>query len=268
MVLVECGLMFVFLAGFAFKLFRPKKINSIYGYRSRFSMKNQSTWDEAQRYSANIFIITGSILVLLGVMQHIIFHESYLMSVIQTIELVSSVIVIYIICEYAGCHPSGKWHFIIWTSNKFWIIITSMEVMNMNIGDISQLMRYNALQSLSDVNESLPGNNSGILFSLMMDEMLQNTEASYLKNKSKNDKVKDNNNSKTANGLDSLSLQPEKMARMVQLLAEESALSEASRISSVDNGYYGGSSMTGENSYLTLMLAFMLGKMAQNQDDD
>lgn len=143
-----------------------------------------------------------------------------------------------------------------------------MEVMNMNIGDISQLMRYNALQSLSDVNESLPGNNSGIMFSLMMDEMLQNTEASYLKNKLKNDKVKNNSNSKIANGLDSLSLQPEKMARMVQLLAEESALSEASRISSVDNGYFGGSSMTGENSYLTLMLAFMLGKMAQNQDDD
>jgi uncharacterized membrane protein len=99
MALAECGLIFVLFAGFAFRLFRPKKINHIYGYRSRFSMKNQSTWDEAQKYSANLFIITGSILVLLGGMQHIIFNESHLMSVIQTIELVSSVIVIYIMCE-------------------------------------------------------------------------------------------------------------------------------------------------------------------------
>lgn len=99
MILIECGLMFVIFAGFVFKLFRPKKINHIYGYRSRFSMKSQSTWDEAQKYSANIFIITGSILILLGVMQHIIFNESYTMNAIQGIELVSSVIVIYIICE-------------------------------------------------------------------------------------------------------------------------------------------------------------------------
>lgn len=99
MALIECGLLFIFIAGFAFKLFRPKKINHIYGYRSRFSMKNQSTWDEAQRYSANIFIKAGAILSLLGFTQHIIFKESELMNRIQIIELVSSIIIIYIICE-------------------------------------------------------------------------------------------------------------------------------------------------------------------------
>ena len=99
MILIECGLLFVILAGFTFKLFRPKRINHIYGYRSKFSMKNQYTWDEAQRYSANIFIVTGLILILLGVMQHLIFNESNTMNTIQGIELLSSVIIIYIICE-------------------------------------------------------------------------------------------------------------------------------------------------------------------------
>ena len=99
MILIECGLLFVILAGFTFKLFRPKKINHIYGYRYKFSMRNQYTWDEAQRYSANIFIVTGLILILLGVMQHLIFNESNTMNTIQGIELLSSVIIIYIICE-------------------------------------------------------------------------------------------------------------------------------------------------------------------------
>lgn len=30
----------------------PKTINSIYGYRTNRSMKNQQTWDEANRYSS------------------------------------------------------------------------------------------------------------------------------------------------------------------------------------------------------------------------
>ena len=99
MILIEIGGMFAFFAGFLFKLFRPKKINHIYGYRSNFSMKNQSTWDVAQRYSANIFIICGLLLILLGAIQHIIFNESNSMNNVQGIEMISSVIVIYIICE-------------------------------------------------------------------------------------------------------------------------------------------------------------------------
>lgn len=99
MALIECGFLFVFIAGFAFKLFRPKKINHIYGYRSRFSMINQDTWDEAQKYSANIFIKVGAILILLGFIQHIIFKESELIDEILVIELISSVVIIYIICQ-------------------------------------------------------------------------------------------------------------------------------------------------------------------------
>ncbi|MFF2912422.1 SdpI family protein [Paenibacillus sp. NPDC057934] len=37
----------------------PKKINSLYGYRTKRSMKNQLLWDEANRYSAELMIRYG-----------------------------------------------------------------------------------------------------------------------------------------------------------------------------------------------------------------
>lgn len=51
--------------GFIFKAFPPRKINHIYGYRTILSMKNQEIWNEAQKYSANTFIIFGFIYVAL-----------------------------------------------------------------------------------------------------------------------------------------------------------------------------------------------------------
>ena len=51
--------------GFIFKVFPPRRINSIYGYRTRLSMKNQDTWNEAQKYSANTFLIGGFIYMVL-----------------------------------------------------------------------------------------------------------------------------------------------------------------------------------------------------------
>lgn len=47
--------------GFIFKIFPPKKINYIYGYRTALSVKNKDTWNEAQKYSANSFLILGFI---------------------------------------------------------------------------------------------------------------------------------------------------------------------------------------------------------------
>ncbi len=66
MLLIEIGLFFSLLGGVLFKLFPPKNINSIYGWRSRMSMKNIDTWTEAQRYGANAFITGGLILAALG----------------------------------------------------------------------------------------------------------------------------------------------------------------------------------------------------------
>ncbi|GAA0125097.1 SdpC immunity protein SpdL [Clostridium sp. CTA-19] len=54
------GIICIFI-GFIFKAFPPRKINRIYGYRTKLSMKNEDTWNVAQKYSANTFIILGFI---------------------------------------------------------------------------------------------------------------------------------------------------------------------------------------------------------------
>ena len=40
-----------------FRIFPPKKINRFYGYRTKSSMKNQDTWNEANRFAANLMLI-------------------------------------------------------------------------------------------------------------------------------------------------------------------------------------------------------------------
>ena len=45
--------------GIIFKVKAPKKINHLYGYRTRRSMKNQAHWDYAHAYSANLSIYLG-----------------------------------------------------------------------------------------------------------------------------------------------------------------------------------------------------------------
>ena len=57
------GLIFM-LAGFIMLKFPPKKINSLYGYRTNSSMKNKERWDFSQKYSAIEMIKLAGILTL------------------------------------------------------------------------------------------------------------------------------------------------------------------------------------------------------------
>lgn len=47
------------VCGFILIIFPPKTINSLYGYRTSFSMKNQDTWDVAQKYGGYSMIVLG-----------------------------------------------------------------------------------------------------------------------------------------------------------------------------------------------------------------
>lgn len=58
----------ILICGILFKLFPPRKINSFYGYRTFLTMKNEDTWREAQRYSANSFIVTGAIILIFSLL--------------------------------------------------------------------------------------------------------------------------------------------------------------------------------------------------------
>ncbi len=54
-----------FVIGVLFQIFPPRKINSLYGYRTSRSMKNQQSWDFSQNMAAKELIKTG--IVLLGI---------------------------------------------------------------------------------------------------------------------------------------------------------------------------------------------------------
>lgn len=75
MSLIFVGLVFCIFAGLFFKIVPPKKINHIYGWRSRMSMKNIDTWNEAQRFGSNIFIIGGIFLAIFGAIIYICYGE-------------------------------------------------------------------------------------------------------------------------------------------------------------------------------------------------
>jgi uncharacterized membrane protein len=60
------GFSFVVL-GFFLGKYPPKKINHVYGYRTRGSMKSQERWDHAQVYSASEMVKQGWIMAVLGI---------------------------------------------------------------------------------------------------------------------------------------------------------------------------------------------------------
>lgn len=58
------------------KLFPPKNINSLYGYRTSNSMKNKLNWDFAQKYSTNLFLKILSLLLLVQIILYAIFGST------------------------------------------------------------------------------------------------------------------------------------------------------------------------------------------------
>ncbi len=65
LILLTTGLVY-FLAGVLLWRFPPKKVNSIYGYRTPRSMKSRENWDFAQRYAAVELMRWGFFLALLS----------------------------------------------------------------------------------------------------------------------------------------------------------------------------------------------------------
>lgn len=59
------GIVF-FIVGMIMKIWPPKKINALYGYRTGSSMKSQERWDFAQWYSARLMIKSGAALTVIG----------------------------------------------------------------------------------------------------------------------------------------------------------------------------------------------------------
>ena len=61
------GLIFA-IAGFLMLKFPPKKINSLYGYRTKRSMSSQELWDFSQIYSARLMSRSGLLMIGIGLL--------------------------------------------------------------------------------------------------------------------------------------------------------------------------------------------------------
>lgn len=100
------GALPLFLVGFAFSIaafvtmkFPPKKINGIYGYRTSRSMKSQRNWDIAQRYSSQLMLKQGLVMLAIGVLLFALSIPDEMSAVISIALLVVSVIVLFVQTE-------------------------------------------------------------------------------------------------------------------------------------------------------------------------
>jgi uncharacterized membrane protein len=68
------GFIFIIM-GSILNYFPPKHINSFYGYRMPSAQKNQSTWVEANKYSAIFMIKCGFIVLVAGLLISVALKE-------------------------------------------------------------------------------------------------------------------------------------------------------------------------------------------------
>ncbi len=81
------------LIAFYWKYFPPKKINSLYGYRTSTSMKSQENWKLANSYSAHFFLISMSMLLAVSLfLVWINFDATILLAVLLVITIVLMIV--------------------------------------------------------------------------------------------------------------------------------------------------------------------------------
>lgn len=94
------GLIFI-ITGLIMLYFPPKKINSLYGYRTIRSMKNQERWDFAQNLSAKEMMKLGTFLMLTSLLPLITsFNDSFNLIVGLSLTLIG-VAILFIKVEKA-----------------------------------------------------------------------------------------------------------------------------------------------------------------------
>jgi len=82
------------ILGYIYWKWPPKKINQIYGYRTRRSMKNQEIWDYANKIGAQAIIYTGIITMSFGLIPLFIDweHAHFIPLFVMLISLLGTVL--------------------------------------------------------------------------------------------------------------------------------------------------------------------------------
>ena len=94
------GLIFI-LAGVVQFQFPPKKINSLYGYRTSSSMKSQERWDFAQKFSAKELMKLGGFLAASSLLVLITNFNNSISLIIGLCLMISMVIILFFRVESA-----------------------------------------------------------------------------------------------------------------------------------------------------------------------
>ncbi|NRD19664.1 SdpI family protein [Winogradskyella eckloniae] len=87
------GLIFLVI-GFIMLKFPPKKINTLYGYRTVASMKSQKRWDFSQIYSAKEMIKIGVVLLLFSSIGCYVFPAEKIAMLLGLAFLILAVIIL------------------------------------------------------------------------------------------------------------------------------------------------------------------------------
>ena len=87
---------FFLIAGVWILIFPPKKINNLYGYRTKNSMKSQSSWDFAQRFSG-WEIIRGGIILFVSSLVGLQYDLSENLETIIGLSILVVVIIIFLL---------------------------------------------------------------------------------------------------------------------------------------------------------------------------
>lgn len=85
----------ILLIGIIFRFFLPKKINMLYGYRTRMSTINQETWTEAQQFSSKRWIIYFAFATVLSAIIKLLFPLK--VSIMLSVAMVISGLILVII---------------------------------------------------------------------------------------------------------------------------------------------------------------------------
>ena len=86
------------LIGVLYAQYPPKKINPIYGYRTKRTMTNQTIWDYANKIGSRMIIWTGLICTAMGVIVYFIYQNVYAISFASTMLVVGLILGLFF-CE-------------------------------------------------------------------------------------------------------------------------------------------------------------------------
>ncbi len=90
------GIIFIVAALVQMK-FPPKKINSLYGYRTKNSMKSQEAWDFAQSYSSKLMLIFGVGLCSIAIISNMMFPLKTEYQIVLSILIINVIVVVMIV---------------------------------------------------------------------------------------------------------------------------------------------------------------------------